>query len=455
MTANLFVYGRFKASDYTTDGPLVGGLVYTYSAGTTTNKTSYSDPMGTISNTNPVVLDANGEADIYLDGLYKIVLTDATGAQLWSRDNIQGSVNILTLITSTSTTSVAIATGSKTFTTDANKGYSAGGFVLITHRADPTKYMFGQVTSYSGTTLVVNVTLIGSSGTFSDWDIGISGPQGVKGDTGSSGSGSGDMLGASNLAVGAGGVANAATSRANLGLGSSSTLDAGTGANQVVQRDSSGNYPTGDGSAITNIGIAGLGGFTGTKNSTTVAYGDGTFKASSTGTTIRSGAMAGGANFETYPWTAGAYRRVTVSVRNLSHTGSTDQPSGWKLLNAAGSIVGGTNYNSTSRDVSVVPETFTAGASAASSFTGPMIKAGTPASGGGNADFEILFCDTNSQTGTYTLAGYIVKGFLDGTNKYFEGKVTAVGGCSGIQILDTGSSRNFSNLSTIEIIGYV
>lgn len=68
--------------------PLAGGKLYTYVAGTTVPIASYSDNSGT-PNTNPVILDADGEADIYLaDGSYKIVLTDANDVSQWTRDNI-------------------------------------------------------------------------------------------------------------------------------------------------------------------------------------------------------------------------------------------------------------------------------------------------------------------------------------------------------------------------------
>jgi hypothetical protein len=46
---------------------------------------------------------------------------------------------------------------------------------------------------------------------------------------------------------------DAATTRASLGLGSAATLDAGTGANQILQLDGSGNLPAVDGSALTGI----------------------------------------------------------------------------------------------------------------------------------------------------------------------------------------------------------
>lgn len=70
--------------------PLVGGKVYTYAAGTTTPLATYTTALGTSANTNPVILDARGEADIwYTPGVsYKIVLADASGSIIWTVDNV-------------------------------------------------------------------------------------------------------------------------------------------------------------------------------------------------------------------------------------------------------------------------------------------------------------------------------------------------------------------------------
>jgi len=88
-----------------------------------------------------------------------------------------------------SATSTLIATGSKTFTTSSGLAYSAGARVRASSRANTANYMEGTVTSYSGTSLVVSVDAVGGSGTFSDWNINVSGLQGATGATGAPGSG--------------------------------------------------------------------------------------------------------------------------------------------------------------------------------------------------------------------------------------------------------------------------
>lgn len=73
-----------------------------------------------------------------------------------------------------STTSVTIATGSKVFTvpnmTVAPIVY-AGQQLEVRSRANPDNKMIGTVSAASGTTLVVNVSSISGSGTFTDWSI--------------------------------------------------------------------------------------------------------------------------------------------------------------------------------------------------------------------------------------------------------------------------------------------
>jgi hypothetical protein len=86
-----------------------------------------------------------------------------------------------TQLSGTSTTSILIGLGAKVFTTQTGKFFNAGNFLLITSDADPTNYLHGQVTSYVGTTLTMNITDIGGAGTFADWTIRLSSVAGVDG----------------------------------------------------------------------------------------------------------------------------------------------------------------------------------------------------------------------------------------------------------------------------------
>jgi hypothetical protein len=85
------------------------------------------------------------------------------------------------LYKATSTTSLAIEVAEKVFTTQAGKDFAAGDFVIATSDADETNYMFGQISAYSGTSLTVDVQLIGGTGTLADWTIRLSGPAGAFG----------------------------------------------------------------------------------------------------------------------------------------------------------------------------------------------------------------------------------------------------------------------------------
>jgi hypothetical protein len=88
----------------------------------------------------------------------------------------------------TSTSSVLIGTGEKTFTVDAALPFAAGQWIIITSDANPpTNYMTGQITSYSSTTLIVDVSQAFGSGTLNDWTIRLSGVEGVQGAQGPAG----------------------------------------------------------------------------------------------------------------------------------------------------------------------------------------------------------------------------------------------------------------------------
>lgn len=71
---------------------LSGGLLTTYSAGTSVPIATYTDATGLMQNSNPITLNARGEASIWLlpNVGYKFALTDSSGNQVpgWPVDNI-------------------------------------------------------------------------------------------------------------------------------------------------------------------------------------------------------------------------------------------------------------------------------------------------------------------------------------------------------------------------------
>jgi hypothetical protein len=69
----------------------------------------------------------------------------------------------------TSTSSLAIGTGSKTFATQSGKAFVATQWVLAYSQSNNANAMLGQISSYTGGSLVLNVVATGGSGTISDW----------------------------------------------------------------------------------------------------------------------------------------------------------------------------------------------------------------------------------------------------------------------------------------------
>jgi hypothetical protein len=86
-----------------------------------------------------------------------------------------------------STTSITIGTGSKTFATQAGLAYTIGARARASSNSAPLNWLEGQVSAYSGTTLTITADLISGSGTFTDWNINLAGVQGTQGPTGATG----------------------------------------------------------------------------------------------------------------------------------------------------------------------------------------------------------------------------------------------------------------------------
>lgn len=127
-----------KQQFFDDDGnPLAGGKLCTYISGSNTPQATYTDFMGTVQNTNPVILDIAGRAQIWYDTTkdYRVVLRTAgttsncsDGTILWTVDGVQTSSlttvgNLPPLFTST------VLGGSVTFTlTPVGAGKIFGNF---------------------------------------------------------------------------------------------------------------------------------------------------------------------------------------------------------------------------------------------------------------------------------------------------------------------------------------
>jgi hypothetical protein len=93
-------------------------------------------------------------------------------------------------LSGTSSSSVAIDTGTKTFTTQSGKSWQIGQWLNIASTADPAaNFMNGPVTAYDRDTGVLEVAVDnkGGSGTYADWVISLSGVQGGRGAKGDKG----------------------------------------------------------------------------------------------------------------------------------------------------------------------------------------------------------------------------------------------------------------------------
>lgn len=65
--------------------PLAGGSVSNFIPNTSTPKDTWQDSGSTVLNTNPITLDAAGEAIIYGSGVYRQVVKDAGGNTIWDQ----------------------------------------------------------------------------------------------------------------------------------------------------------------------------------------------------------------------------------------------------------------------------------------------------------------------------------------------------------------------------------
>lgn len=126
-------------------------------------------------NDNDFYLDRNGDYYLKVEGAWEL------------QGNLNGADAVVKV---TSTSSVAIAAGSKTFTYTevTNLGWAIGTRLRAAYSSGgSSKYMEGIITAVSTTSVTINVDNYVGSSTYASWDITIAGDKGATGATGPTG----------------------------------------------------------------------------------------------------------------------------------------------------------------------------------------------------------------------------------------------------------------------------
>ena len=102
--------------------PLVGGKLFTYASGTTTPLATYTDSTGNTTNTNPVILDSRGEANVWFGpSRYTLLLKDSLDNLIWTAAGVNSSPSV-------QTTTIVAASSQTVFTVPE---YGLGGFLMV------------------------------------------------------------------------------------------------------------------------------------------------------------------------------------------------------------------------------------------------------------------------------------------------------------------------------------
>jgi hypothetical protein len=152
--------------------PCSGCKLYTYTAGTTTPASTYTDIALSIAHPNPIVMDSAGRpigGNIYLgSGTFKFVMKTSADVTLWTSDNVASLLSIAVAAADNATCGVRLTLTSGTPVTTSN--VTAATTVYV------TPYKGSRCAFYDGTTwLIYNVAEIsialGSDAADTNWDV--------------------------------------------------------------------------------------------------------------------------------------------------------------------------------------------------------------------------------------------------------------------------------------------
>ncbi len=115
-----------------------GALLFTYTAGTTTKLTTYSDEAGASANANPIVLDSAGRARIFLSAAsYKFTLAPSTDSDpptsaIWTIDSVAATPSFNVNLDISGTAGAALSANDCVYLSDGTGGLTTGRW----YRAD-------------------------------------------------------------------------------------------------------------------------------------------------------------------------------------------------------------------------------------------------------------------------------------------------------------------------------
>lgn len=155
--------------------PLVGGFIYTYTAGTSTAASTYTTQSGLTEQANPIVLNSRGEPDnpiwLFAGSSYKFVLKDVNGTTIRTIDNVKGINDLTTTVSewqASGLTPTYISSTSFSLTDDKTVIFHVGRRLKTTNTGGTT-YSVIATSAYSGG--ITTITVTNDSGTI---DSGIS-----------------------------------------------------------------------------------------------------------------------------------------------------------------------------------------------------------------------------------------------------------------------------------------
>ncbi len=146
------------------------GFVYTYVPGTTTPKLTWQDSAMTVPNTNPITLDANGQARIWASGTYRQVVNDSLGNLVWDQITQTGIVGP----TSSTNNEIVLwgSTDGGTVKNGANVAVThTGNFSLAGQFASPTGSAANFLATSNFTGATTGAALLDVMGTTSTPDV--------------------------------------------------------------------------------------------------------------------------------------------------------------------------------------------------------------------------------------------------------------------------------------------